>query len=356
MAELKHAIDCDIHPAIESATDLLPYLPHYWQEAITSRGIGRLDTPLFNPNVPFNGRPDWRPAKGSPGSNIDMVGTQALDQFSAEIGICNLLFGGQFVTNPYFAAALCTAMNDWMVAQCFEKDARLRGSIVVPMHNIEAAVAEVERRASDKRFVQVLLFVGSHVSLGQRHYWPLYEAAEKHGLAIGIHAGSSGRNPPTQTGWGSYRAEDYVLQSGIFETQLMSLVVEGVFQRCPNLKVCLIESGVTWMPVFLWRFSKLWRGTRFETPWIETSPEKIVRDHVFCTVQPLDTPLGESGHFERICEEVQSEDMWLYASDYPHWHFDDDDVLPDIGSSALKAKVLYENAQRAYPRLQVTGG
>jgi len=35
-----------------------------------------------------------------------------------------------------------------------------------------------------------------------------YAAADRLGLPIGIHAGSSYHNPPTSVGWGSYHIED----------------------------------------------------------------------------------------------------------------------------------------------------
>ena len=58
-------------------------------------------------------------------------------------------------------------------------------------------------RAGDRRFVQVLMLVMGEMPLGRRQYWPIYAAAERHGLPIGIHAGSSYRHPLTPVGWPS---------------------------------------------------------------------------------------------------------------------------------------------------------
>ncbi len=44
--------------------------------------------------------------------------------------------------------------------------------------------------------------------------------------------------------------------------------------KFPKLKVVLIESGVTWLPPYLWRLSKFWRGVRNEVPWIDRPPEE----------------------------------------------------------------------------------
>ena len=73
------------------------------------------------------------------------------------------------------------------------KDPRLRASIVVPMQAPDLAVEEIERLAGDHRFVSVLVLAQGDKLLGKRHFWPVYQAAEKHKLPIAIHAGSAYR-------------------------------------------------------------------------------------------------------------------------------------------------------------------
>ena len=81
------------------------------------------------------------------------------------------------------------------------------------MHSPELAAQEIERLAGDSRFVQVLLLAMAEMPLGRRPNWPIYRAAERHDLPIGIHAGSAYRHAPTATGWPSYYLEDDVAQS-----------------------------------------------------------------------------------------------------------------------------------------------
>src|SRR3984957_18916026 len=107
-------------------------------------------------------------------------------------------------------------------------------------------VEEIERCAKNPRFVQVLLLASGDHPLGKRLYWPIYAAAERHGLTIGIHAGSTYRHPTTPIGWPSSFTEEYVNQATSFQSQLTSLVTEGVFAKFPNLTVVLMESGVSW--------------------------------------------------------------------------------------------------------------
>jgi predicted TIM-barrel fold metal-dependent hydrolase len=211
-------------------------------------------------------------------------------------------------------------------------------------------VEEIERRAGDQRFVQVLMLAMGEHPLGKSMYWPIYAAAERHGFTVGIHAGSSYHHALTGSGWPTYYLEDYAAQSLGFHAQLGSLICEGVFVKYPKLKVVLIESGVTWLPPCLWRLSKFWRGVRIEVPWIDRSPEEFVRDHVRLTIQPFDAP-PTAAHIGRIMDQLQSDDMLLFSTDFPHWQFDGDEMLPAGLSPALREKILIGNPLATYPRL-----
>ena len=89
----------------------------------------------------------------------------------------------------------------------------------------------------------------------------------------------------------------------------------------------LIESGVTWLPASLWRINKTWRGVRAEVPWLDRLPSDIVRQHVRLTAQPFDAP-PDAAALATLLEQLGSDDMLLFATDYPHWHYDGDDALP----------------------------
>src|SRR5205814_1177513 len=243
-------------------------------------------------------------------------------------------------------------INDWVPRVLLDREPRLRASILVPVHNPERAVAEIERVAADRRFVQVLLFAMGDMLLGRRPYWPIYTVAKKHDLAVAIHAGSTYRHAPMASGWSAHRVEDYVAQSAAFESQLLSFLAEGVFQQFPALRLVLIESGFTWLPNLLWRTSKSWRGMRVEVPWIDRSPAEIIREHVRVTLQPVDTPAGDPAVLLRTLEHIGSDRMLLFSTDYPHWHFDGDAVLPDGLSGETVQRMLIDNPLETYPRLR----
>ena len=117
-----------------------------------------------------------------------------------------------------------------MVDQWLNQEPRLRASIVVPAQAPLLAVEEIERLAPvTSRFVQVLMPAACEMMLGRSYYWPIYEAAVRDDLPIGIHAGSMYRYAPTSGGWPSHYLHDYVANSQIFEDQLLSLISNGVF-------------------------------------------------------------------------------------------------------------------------------
>ncbi len=344
------AIDCDVHPNVPGMAALAPYLDEYWRETVENREILSLDSMSYPPRAPISGRADWRGKGGTAGASLDALRTHALDRWGTSIAICNPLYGVQIVFNADMAVAFTRALNDWVVKEWLDRDPRLRASIVIPLQDISAAVAEIERCASDPRFVQVLVLAMGEAPLGRRQFWPIYEAAQRHGLPIGIHAGSAYRHPVTTLGWPSYLLEEYVAQSTGFQAQTASMITEGVFVKFPRLKVVLIESGVTWVPGFLWRLSKFWRGVRFEVPWVDRSPAEIFRDHFRLTIQPFDGP-EDPDATARLIDHLKSDDLLLYSSDYPHWQFDGDEVMPPFIPETLRRKIMIDNPLATYPRI-----
>jgi predicted TIM-barrel fold metal-dependent hydrolase len=344
-------VDCDLHPAVPHLTSLLPYLNDYWRDQVTTRGMTDLVSQSYPTNSPISARPDWRPAQGKPGSSLADMQKQALDPFRVSYGICNPLYGVQMVFSEDMQDAFCRAVNDWLVEEWLDRDARLRGSIVIPLQSVEKSVAEIERCARDSRFVQVLMLVMGDMPLGKRAYWPIYAAAERLGLPVGIHAGSNYHNPPTSVGWGSYHVEDYVAQAQAFQTQLTSLIIEGVFARHPNLKMVMLESGFTWLPSYLWRLHKFWRGVRMETPWVDRAPLEIVRSNIRFSLQPVDAP-PDPATLNRLFDHMQSDELLLFSTDYPHWQFDGDEVLPAGISQDLVRKIMIDHPHATYTRLK----
>ncbi len=344
-------IDCDVHPAVPGLKTLLPYLDDHWRETVIRRGIDDLVTISYPTVNPLTFRSDWKDETGKTATSAARLGGQALDPFGTSIAICNCLYGVQAAFSEDMGAAMARGVNDWIAREWLDRDSRLRASIVVPQQNPEMAVEEIERVAADKRFVQVLLLVGGEITLGRRQNWPIYAAAERHGLTIGIHAGSMYRNATTPIGWPGSYTEEYVNVATGFQSQLTSLITEGVFTKFPSMTVVLMESGVSWLPAYMWRLTKYWKGLRSEVPWVSDPPSSIIRDRVRLTIQPFDAP-DDDGGVMRLMEHIGSDEMLLFSTDYPHWQFDGMAAMPKGIDPGLAHKIMAVNPLKAYPRLQ----
>ncbi|MDA8052307.1 MAG: amidohydrolase family protein [Rhodospirillales bacterium] len=350
---IQAVIDCDVHQAARSIADLRPHLSERWWRHIETYGLRRRLGPALGPAYP-KGQPGamrrdaWPEGGGRAGSDLGLMQRQHLDANHVAFAILNPLTPtGEGMQNPEFSAALCTAVNRWQVDAWTSRDARLRASIVVPYEDGPAAAAEIERWAGDPNFAQVLLLSRTAEPLGQRRYWPIYEAAERAGLPVGIHAFGYGGQPITGSGWPSFYLEEMVGHAQCAAALLTSLVMEGVFARYPRLAVVLTEAGFAWIPSLLWRLDKLWQRMRDEVPDVAEPPSTTVRRQVWLTTQPMEEP-EHRWHFRDIVEWIGT-DRLLFASDYPHWDFDDPaQAFPVALSPEVRESIAFANAARLY--------
>lgn len=347
---LQGAIDCDVHPLTPTPFQLAEHMDDYWRDTVHVRGIDSWQSIAYPPNAPLTVRADWRAMKPRPDASPDGLARTLLDPHGFAHAILNCLFPVQVFRDANLASAFARAANDWLAAEWLAKDARLRGSALIAIQSPELAVAEIERLAEDRRFVSVLVWVFGEQPLGKPHFWPIWAAAEKHGFALAVHAGSSYHHAVTGSGWPTHYIEDYAAQANGFHTQLGSLIAEGVLVKFPSLKVVLTESGVTWLPAYLWRLSKFWRGVRNEVPWIDRDPIEMMRANVRLTLQPFDAP-RDAATVTRVIDQLGSDDLLLFSTDFPHWQFDGGDMLPPGLSESQVRKMLVDNPRATYRRL-----
>lgn len=349
LRDIHGTIDCDIHVDVRSVRALFPYLAEHWREYIYETSFkGPVDT-SYPPGAETSLMPDLRATR----IDLDVVREQALAPFATEIGILTCAYAVDSVRNPFAAAALATAVNEWQVNHWLSQEPRLRGSIVVPIQDPVLAAEEIDRVGGQPGFVQVLLPVHAEALYGNRRYYPVYEAALRHDLAIGIHFGGNPGSPPTAVGWPSYYIEEYVGMSHIFQSQIISLVTEGVFDKFPTLRVALIESGVTWLPSLMWRLDKEWKGLRREVPWVRRLPSEYMREHIRLTSQPIDLPANDEALLA-IFDQFEASEMLMFASDFPHHHAPASPAafLEQLPAETAR-KILRDNAAAFY-RLPVS--
>jgi uncharacterized protein len=342
-------IDCDVHNVVPSIAALEPYLDAHWREVIaTSQFSGPTDNP-HPPNLATSLRADLEPIDGAaPGTGLESVRAHVLDPLGVEIAILSCDYGIESVRNPDAAAALARAVNDWQLAEWLEPEPRLRAAIAVPSQQPAMAAAEIARFSDHPGFVAVYLPVRSAIPYGNRMWWPLFEAAVERDLVVELHFGGSPGLPPTASGWPTSWLEDYVDMASAFQSQLTSLVAEGAFDRFPTLRVSLIESGFAWLPAFLWRFDKGWRGLRREIPWTRRPPSDYIQEHVRIALQPVDGP-ADPASLALVIDQLGSDQMLMFSTDYPHRHTDEGlRAVPAELPEQTTANVLSHTAKTHY--------
>src|SRR5262245_1015901 len=184
-------VDCDIHPVQRAKSDLAPFMEARWREHMATFG-GHIRQGLWAgqnvyPRMMAAGRrkDSFPPGGGLPGSDLEMMQWQHLDANGVEVGMLICGHGSAFEErNLDYGAALAHAVNEWQLEYFVRKEPRLRAGIVVPQENAEAAVAEIELRAGDRSFSQVVMSPRSAEPLGRRKYWPIFAAAERCGFPL----------------------------------------------------------------------------------------------------------------------------------------------------------------------------
>ena len=334
-------IDADVHVQAPLIKKLHPYLTEHWRDYLTENGFQR-------PSAVAQGYPPTSAvmAKAPAETTLEDLRDRVLG--SADHAIVSCYYGVEGVRHPFMAAALATAVNSWLREEWLEREPRLFGSLVIPSYDTELAVQEVKRAGGDRRFVQIALPARSWEPYGNRRYWPIYEAALEHDLAIGIHFGGLAGNPPTPVGALDSYFEEYAAATQLFASHVLSLLAEGVFDRYPDLRVALVESGVSWLPTWLWKLDTEWKATRREIPWVRDLPSAYVRKHFALTIQPLDAPVDRPSDLREVLGHLGSDDMLMFSSDYPHQHASDTDQLLALLSPGQLEKVLHSNASRFF--------
>ena len=344
--------DCDIHPATKTDKELHPWLERRWIDHIAQFGRparhGWQVGPAYPKSQPNASRRDALPPEGGrQGSSLGFMQAQHLDPNNVELGILNPLGSGQGIQNPDLSTAICHATNEWQIAEWTGKDSRLKGSVVVNYEDGPAAAAEIRRYAGNPNFVQVLLLTRTAEPLGARRYWPIYEAAEEAGLAIAIHAFGYGGHPITTSGFPSYYIEEMVGHAQTAQAVVISMVTEGVFARFPKLRVVMVEGGSAWAPSLAWRLDKAWTRLKAETPLLTRAPSEYIREHIWWTTQPIEEPEPR----EHMVDAMHwlGWDRFLFATDYPHWDFDDPATcLPVKMDEAQRRQFFIGNARAVY--------
>ena len=139
------------------------------------------------------------------------------------------------------AKAIARDCNDEIAQMMKDYPDRISGLANVPMQNMDAAIAEMERAMTRDGFKGVMIndYIND-VTFDDPGFYPFWEAAEKLGALILIH-----QSRPTVV---AHRLNKYHLPNSIGNLTdrtitFATFVFGGVMDKYPDLKICLCHGG-----------------------------------------------------------------------------------------------------------------
>ncbi len=144
-----------------------------------------------------------------------------------------------FTGRPEVELALTRSYNRWIAARTEQSRGRLRWVAVLPLLTMDKAVEEL-RWAKDHGACGVFkkgVEAGGRRA-GDPYFFPLYEEAAGLDVPICIHTGSDGPGGLSPT------ALDAIVA-------FQPLLISGVLDRLPALRIGFIEAGASWVPFLL---------------------------------------------------------------------------------------------------------
>jgi predicted TIM-barrel fold metal-dependent hydrolase len=348
-------VDADVHPSTRAAyEDLKQYLSSGWRErlALYSNVLGGLRGPAVplpskERSARFVGHDGSRP-----GSDPELARSQLFDGAGIDYAILvplESLYVSEIVSVNE-TLQLAAAYNDYFVDNWVRADSRFGLSIVASPQNPRVAAKEIERWAEQPGVVAVVLPL-IDVLMGKPHYRPIFGAAEAAGLPIVTHSGHTPyEGTPT---YGGGAPSDYVqrhcLVGEIAMSNVVSLVLEGTFERYPGLTVVFSGFGFSWLPHVLWRLDQTWNQLPASVRSVSALPSDVVRRHIRLTTGSEEKP-SVPGDFARVWELSFGEETLMYGSDYPHWQNGSPvDALVELPSTARRS-ALGERALQTFEK------
>jgi predicted TIM-barrel fold metal-dependent hydrolase len=220
------------------------------------------------------------------------------------------------IKEPEFSAAVCRAYNRWLADYCKPYPQRLFGAAMLPMQSVEDAVREMRFATRELGFRTGFVRPNPYNGrmLHDADYDPLWEAAQDLGFSIGIHGGSESGQPTLAVD--RFARRGGAVRHAVAHTFEMmaaatSMIMCGVCDRFPTLRVAFLESGGGWMAGWLDRMDRHFDDVGMNDTRLTTRPSDIFRRQCFISFEPVEKSLP------LLADYIGSTNI-LWATDYPH--------------------------------------
>jgi predicted TIM-barrel fold metal-dependent hydrolase len=268
------------------------------------------------------------------GSPEQRVREQDQDGIDAEVLFPAMVAGPVFwrnIAHDDVYRSVIRAYNDWLAEEyCAVAPDRLIGMGVIPITNVEDAMAEMEhcaRLGLKGVLLGALPNAKGYPTPEDDKFWA---AALDLDMPVTVHVqfyrtGPRAAQPtfryPKETPEVMQRLRrpflEWITNFGLAPSVSISqLVLSGVFERFPKLKIFFAETRLGWVPFWLehadlWYKRHLgWAEEQLGFKPLKALPSEYVRQHVYFSVQ-----------YERVAVEERKHvgvDRIMFATDFPH--------------------------------------
>ena len=242
------------------------------------------------------------------------------------------------------------AYNRWLQEYCGGAPSRLFGLAQTAVKDVDSAISDV-KKAREMGFVGMMM-PGNPQSEDYDHpqYDALWECAADLGMPICFHiltSKGSDINTVFEGARGNKINGFMNIIRGIQDIIGM-LVLGGVFDRHPSLKMVCAEGDAGWLPHYMYRLDHAYErhGFHIGTRELDRPPSEFIRENIYFTFQDDWIAFKNTG-------EMNSERL-IWANDFPHsdstWPLSQD-LLQEHTKSLTKIEreaILRENVKELF--------
>jgi uncharacterized protein len=252
------------------------------------------------------------------------------------------------------AAAYRRAYNNWLHDFCSDAGGRVFGAASVDLRDAEEAAREARRCVRDFGFKAVHINpvpVGTH-RLYDAFYEPLWNALEELDVPLAIHTGTGTAADEMLYHYlpGLRMAQTTVAFTIGNMLASTALIIGGVLERHPKLRVVHLESGAGWVPFWLDRLGASVQGgfRGLESPGLKLHPVEYFQRQCYISADPDDPGI------KQVIETLGDGNI-VTATDFAHPEgrryataVKELLELPQV-SLGSKRKIMWDNALKLYP-------
>ena len=254
------------------------------------------------------------------------------------------------ILHPEARRACARVYNDWICEYVSTDKRRLVGVALVPIDDVDWAVAELQRTA--KRGLRGVV-IATNPPTGalpyrDRYYDKFWAAATALKMPITVHiVTGSVRDPFTYHG-ADERGEVPKSFLDLFGEAAPVLANEfifgGIFDRFPNLKVFLSEYDASWLPILKYRVERIQKFPGLSP--LKKNASNYIDDNIVVGI--INDPLAQKLRYEIGIDKI------LWGSDFPHppcpypkTHEKIAEITSDL-TPEERRKITFDNAKKLY--------